>query len=98
MKLYFLNSFSKNTQIQNFMKICPVGTELFHDGHDEANSRFRNFANAPKNVACSRNHCCHGNVTIPSFCIVVDVEVAVSSIKPLSVAKKRKNSLFFHCC
>ena len=36
------------------MKIRPVGAELFHedgqtDRHDEANSRFRNLANAPKN-------------------------------------------------
>jgi hypothetical protein len=27
--------FSKNSQISNFMKIRPVGAELFHaDGHD----------------------------------------------------------------
>jgi len=40
------------------MKICPVGTELFHvgrqtdrqmDRHDEANSLFCNFAKTPKN-------------------------------------------------
>jgi hypothetical protein len=44
--------FSKNTQILNFMKIRPVGAELFHangqtdgrtDRHDEANSRFSQF-------------------------------------------------------
>ena len=32
MKLEFLNRFSKNTQISNFMKICPVGAKLFHEG------------------------------------------------------------------
>jgi hypothetical protein len=26
----FLDLFSKNTEISNFMKICPVGAELFH--------------------------------------------------------------------
>ena len=36
------------------MKIHPVWTELFHvirrtDRYDKANSRFRNFAKAPKN-------------------------------------------------
>jgi len=29
-KVYFLDRFSKNTQIQNFMKIRPMGVELFH--------------------------------------------------------------------
>ena len=29
-KLDFPNMFSKNTEISNFMKIRPVGTELFH--------------------------------------------------------------------
>jgi len=40
----FSTDFQKNTRIPNFMKIRPVGTELFHadkpDRHDEANSRF----------------------------------------------------------
>jgi len=30
MKLEYFNNFSKNTQIENFMKIRPVGAELFH--------------------------------------------------------------------
>jgi len=43
------DTFSKNTQISNFMKIRPVGAELFQadrgtngelDRHDEANSHF----------------------------------------------------------
>jgi hypothetical protein len=48
MELEFSRDIKKNTQISNFMKIRPVGTELFHaDGrtyrHDEANSRFSQF-------------------------------------------------------
>ena len=40
---------------QIFMKICSVGSELFHghgriDRHDEANS-LRSFVNAPKNLS-----------------------------------------------
>ena len=57
-KLNFLNGFSSNPQISNFVKICPVGAELFHadgrtDRHththththtdDEANSHFSKF-------------------------------------------------------
>ena len=42
----------KNTQIPNFMKIRPVGTESFHvDGQPDTTKlmvAFRNFANAPK--------------------------------------------------
>jgi hypothetical protein len=36
--------FSKNPQVSNFMKIHPVGAELFHtDTHDAANSRYSRF-------------------------------------------------------
>jgi hypothetical protein len=48
-----LDRFSMNTQISNFMKICPVGTRCFMrmdgntdrqtDRHDEANSRHSQF-------------------------------------------------------
>jgi len=62
MKQEFFDSVSKNTQTQNFMKIHPVGAELFHAGRrkDERTDMtkltvaFRNFANAPKSVT-SRN-------------------------------------------
>jgi len=40
-EMTFLGRYLKNTQIQNFTKIRPVGAELFHaDRHDEANSHF----------------------------------------------------------
>jgi hypothetical protein len=52
----FLDRFSKNTQISNFTKVCPVEAELFHA--DRRTDRrtdttklvvaFSNFANAPK--------------------------------------------------
>jgi hypothetical protein len=51
-----LEGVSKNTQISNFMKIRPVGAELFHtDGQTDRQTdkkdltvAFRNFANVPK--------------------------------------------------
>jgi hypothetical protein len=52
----FLNRFSKNPQISNFMKIRQMGAELFHangqtDGHDESDSRFPEFCqSAQKHV------------------------------------------------
>ena len=58
MKLEFSRQiFEKSTNII-FIKIRPVGAELFHadrqtdgrtDGHDEADSRLSQFSNAPKN-------------------------------------------------
>jgi len=57
MKLEFLDRFSKNTQILNFTKIRPVEAELYHaggetDGHGEANSRYSQSCNVPKNARC----------------------------------------------
>jgi hypothetical protein len=51
-----LDRFLKNTQMLNFMKIRPVGSDLLHvdgrtdrqtDRHDEANSRFSQFCEHP---------------------------------------------------
>jgi hypothetical protein len=46
--LNFLDEFSKNAQISNFMKIRPVGVELPHadrqtDKYDEGNSLLLQF-------------------------------------------------------
>jgi hypothetical protein len=50
--LNFLDRFSKNPQIRNFMKPRPMGAELFHaDGRPYMTKlivAFRNFVNAPK--------------------------------------------------
>ena len=48
LNINFLYRFSKNIQISNFMKSCPVGAELFHAGrrtdrHDDDKSRFSKF-------------------------------------------------------
>jgi len=53
-ELAFPDIFSKHTQISNFVKIRPLGVELFHaDGRTDITRlivAFRNFANAPKNA------------------------------------------------
>jgi hypothetical protein len=54
MKLDFLDRFSKNTQVSNFIKILPLGAELFHaDGRTNVQTdmtklivAFCNFADA----------------------------------------------------
>jgi hypothetical protein len=49
---FFFNKFLKNTQISNFMKICPVGTKLLHaDGRTDMTKPTLascHFANVPK--------------------------------------------------
>jgi hypothetical protein len=50
---WIFSSFSKNIQISNFMKIRPVGAELFHAGgraDTNLTVAFRNFAKALKNI------------------------------------------------
>jgi hypothetical protein len=56
-KLEFSRQFFENYSISNFMKIRPVGAELFHATDGRTNGRtdvkklivaFSNFANAPK--------------------------------------------------
>ena len=51
MELNFFDIFSTNIQISNFMKIAPVGGELFHANRraDMTNliASFRNYRNAP---------------------------------------------------
>jgi len=57
-KLNFLNRFSKNTQILNFVEIRPVGAESFQaDGRTDRpidvptlTVVFRNFANEPQKI------------------------------------------------
>ena len=54
MKLGLCGQLFKNTQISSFIKICPVGVELFRaDGrtrrHDEANSHFTKFCARAEN-------------------------------------------------
>jgi len=51
MKLEFLDKFFKNTQTLNFMKMHPVGAELFNTDRWETDTTklivaFRKFANA----------------------------------------------------
>jgi hypothetical protein len=51
----FSDRFFTNTHISNFIKILPVGAELFHADGQTGVTRlivdFRNFANPPKNDA-----------------------------------------------
>jgi len=54
MKLEFSRQIFENNQIRNFMKIRPVGAELFHadrwtDRHNEAIVAFPSMTKAPKN-------------------------------------------------
>ena len=67
MKLDFLRHISKKAQISNFIKIRPVGTELYHADRRTDMTKltvaFRNFANKPENElrtrVCCRLHIVH---------------------------------------
>ena len=52
------DKFLENAQISNFMKIRPVGAELFRMD-TRVREAIRNFANAPKN-AVAQNHSAQG--------------------------------------
>jgi len=51
---FFRQIFKKNPQISNFMNICPVGAELFHeDGQTDMTKlifAFRNLVNTLNNL------------------------------------------------
>jgi hypothetical protein len=56
-KLDYFYGFLKNTRISNFMKICPVGAELFHtDRHDGTNSRFPQFCERAEKVKLNKQN------------------------------------------
>jgi hypothetical protein len=52
MKLEFFGQICKNTQISNFMKICPLGAEFFDADRwtdmMKLTVTFHSFANVPK--------------------------------------------------
>jgi hypothetical protein len=62
----FSADFQKNPQISNFMKLCPVGAELFSaDGQTDRQTdmakltvAFLNFANSPKNDNSCNTYSC----------------------------------------
>jgi hypothetical protein len=62
LNLNFLNGVSKNIQIPNFIKICSVGTELFHaDGRQTDTTKLK--------LAFDRSHPVvtqHGKVIYPN--------------------------------
>jgi hypothetical protein len=52
--IFPFDRFSKNTQIPNFMKILPVGAEMFHADRQTDTTKLtvalRNFTKAPKKI------------------------------------------------
>jgi hypothetical protein len=57
----FFDRLLKNTQISDFMKIRPVGAEMFRADRQTDMTKltvtFRNFSDAPKNVAAFMYAC-----------------------------------------
>jgi hypothetical protein len=66
-------------------------TKLFFQAHPQlppnrTHKQDRKCTYNANTVSCLRNHCCKGNATILSLRTVVDLHVAVNTIKPLSTA------------
>jgi len=61
----FLDSFSKNSKISNFVKTRPVGSDLFHaDGRTVMSKlvvAFHKFVNTPKKRKCT--HWAEGRIS-----------------------------------
>ena len=78
--LNFLERCSKNPQISNFMKIRPMGAELFHvDGRADTTKlivAFRNFAKAPKKGSpwCLQKPCWWNVI---DHCICVNMQYCI---------------------
>jgi hypothetical protein len=51
-----------------------------------------------KNVARTHNHCCYGNATLPSLCIVFNLYVAVSDVKPSVLPREFSSRFLLHYC
>jgi hypothetical protein len=87
--LDFLNIYSKNDQISNFMKIRPVGAELLHaDGRTDERIdvmtltvAFRNFANATKRCYSSSRPARINALTFSNAERVWNVSLAFNSIR-----------------
>jgi len=88
--LKFIDKFSKNIEIPNFIKIRPVGVELFHaHGHNEANRRLSRL-----NIHHILQYC-----TILSIYNYLHLQFCVLSValpKRLSCFRESGSKLPFH--
>jgi len=88
MKREFSGQFSKNTQISSFMKIRPVGAELFHKDRQRTDMMqlavaFRNLRTRLKSgckltsirLQVTTGFCAVGELSLPNYC---KIEVPVS--------------------
>jgi hypothetical protein len=71
--LNILDKFFEKTQISNFMKIRPVGTELFRagtDGHDEGSSRFSQFRERAEKLHLLTKQCIYVSHTVTQSSLI----------------------------
>jgi hypothetical protein len=72
----------------------------WHMVHRTKTCGIRTIYSQCNNVTRLGNHCCHGNATTSSLRTVVDLQVAVSNLKPLWVATETQwlpSALLLRC-
>ena len=88
--LKFIDKFSKNIEIPNFMKSRPVGVELFRaDGQDEANSHFSRL-----NIHHNFQYCMI--LSIYSYLHLQFCVLSMALLKRLSYFRESESKLPFH--
>jgi aromatic ring-opening dioxygenase LigB subunit len=85
----YLDTFPKNSQILNFMKIRPVGAKLSYGDERTDKSLFATLRKAPKR---RRSHCDFVRIAISTkHTVTLESEVKIIRVHPVVCVKNYRN-------